>query len=107
MSDEEQIEENIRKYIKGHSTTIKAYTQEYVDKKDKEIEILKSRLEEYQELQEIIDKAIEYINEYAWQEDIIGYMWTTTGNPVKDRYMRLEWDNCNELLEILKGEDKK
>lgn len=61
---------------------------------------------EYQELQKRIDNAIEYINEYAWQEDIIGDMWTTTGEPVKDRYMRLEWDNCNELLEILKGEDK-
>ena len=31
MSEEEIIEENIRRYIKEHSTTIKAYTQKYVD----------------------------------------------------------------------------
>lgn len=47
MSEEEIIEENIRRYIKEHSTTIKAYTQKYVDdlqnqlqQKDKEIEKL-------------------------------------------------------------------
>ena len=51
---------------------------------------------------EVIDKAIEYINKYAWQEDIIGGIYTTTGKPVIDRYMQLEWDNCNELLDILK-----
>lgn len=54
------------------------------------------------ELEEVIDKAIEYINKYAWQEDIIGGIYTTTGKPVIDRYMQLEWDNCNELLDILK-----
>lgn len=51
---------------------------------------------------EVIDKAIEYINKYAWQEDIIGDIYTTTGKPAIDRYMQLEWDNCNELLDILK-----
>lgn len=51
---------------------------------------------------EVIDKAIEYINKYAWQEDIIGGIYTTNGKPATDRYMKLEWDNCNELLDILK-----
>lgn len=51
---------------------------------------------------EVIKKAIEYINKYAWQEDIIGGIYTTTGKPAIDRYMQLEWDNCNELLDILK-----
>lgn len=51
---------------------------------------------------EAIDKAIEYINKYAWQEDIIGGIYTTNGKPATDRYMKLEWDNCNELLDILK-----
>ena len=51
---------------------------------------------EIERLNNIINKAIEYLKENAWQEDIIGDMWTTTGEPVKDRYMRLEWDNCNE-----------
>ena len=54
------------------------------------------------DLEERIDKAIEYINKYAWQEDIIGGIYTTTGKPAIDRYMQLEWDNCNELLDILK-----
>lgn len=60
---------------------------------------LKKQLEEYKE---VIDKAIEYINKYAWQEDIIGGIYTTNGKPATDRYMKLEWDNCNELLDILK-----
>lgn len=54
------------------------------------------------DLEKIIDEAIEYINKYAWQEDIIGGIYTTTGKPAIDRYMQLEWDNCNELLDILK-----
>lgn len=58
--------------------------------------------EKIQKKQAIIDKAIEYINKYAWQEDIIGGIYTTTGKPAIDRYMQLEWDNCNELLDILK-----
>lgn len=59
-------------------------------------------LEQVKKYKEVIDKAIEYINKYAWQEDIIGGIYTTTGKPVIDRYMQLEWDNCNELLDILK-----
>ena len=59
-------------------------------------------LEQCKKQKEVIDKAIEYINKYAWQEDIIGGIYTTTGKPVIDRYMQLEWDNCNELLDILK-----
>ena len=58
---------------------------------------------ENQKYKEVIDKAIEYINEYAWQEDIIGDMFTVTGKPMIDKYMQLDWDNCNELLDILKG----
>lgn len=59
--------------------------------------------DENQKYKEVIDKAIEYINEYAWQEDIIGDMFTVTGKPMIDKYMQLDWDNCNELLDILKG----
>lgn len=58
--------------------------------------------DENQKYKEVIDKAIEYINEYAWQEDIIGDMFTVTGKPMIDKYMQLDWDNCNELLDILK-----
>lgn len=58
--------------------------------------------QENKKYKEAIDKAIEYINKYAWQEDIIGGIYTTTGKPAIDRYMKLEWDNCNELLDILK-----
>ena len=58
--------------------------------------------QENQKYKEVIDKAIEYINKYAWQEDIIGGIYTTNGKPATDRYMKLEWDNCNELLDILK-----
>lgn len=54
-----------------------------------------------QQKENIIKEVREYINEYAWQEDIINGIWTTTGEPMKDRYMQLDWDNCNELLEIL------
>lgn len=59
--------------------------------------------DENSKYKEVIDKAIEYINEYAWQEDIIGDMFTVTGKPMIDKYMQLDWDNCNELLDILKG----
>ena len=58
--------------------------------------------EENKKYKEVIDKAIDYLNKYAWQEDIIGGIYTTTGKPAIDRYMQLEWDNCNELLDILK-----
>ena len=58
-------------------------------------------MKENKKYKEVIDKAIEYINKYAWQEDIISDIYTTTGKPAIDRYMQLEWDNCNELLEIL------
>ena len=58
--------------------------------------------DENSKYKEVIDKAIEYINEYAWQEDIIGDMYTTTGKSIVDKYMQLEWDNCKELLDILK-----
>ena len=57
---------------------------------------------ENKKYKEVIDKAIDYLNKYAWQEDIIGGIYTTTGKPAIDRYMQLEWDNCNELLDILK-----
>lgn len=58
--------------------------------------------QENKKYKEVIDRAIDYINKYAWQEDIIGGIYTTTGKPATDRYMKLEWDNCNELLDILK-----
>lgn len=54
-----------------------------------------------QKYKEVIDKAIEYINEYARKEDIIGDMYTVTGKLMVDKYMQLEWDNCKELLDIL------
>ena len=56
---------------------------------------------EAHQYKEVIDKAIEYINEYAWKEDIIGDIYTVTGKPMVDKYMQLEWDNCKELLGIL------
>ena len=88
----------------------------YIDNLEQENEKLKAELQLYQgalkreheaihkvnDLEKVIDEAIEYINKYAWQEDIIGGIYTTTGKPVIDRYMQLEWDNCNELLDILK-----
>lgn len=91
------------------------YFEKYCDLKQ-ENEKLKAELQLYQgalkreneaihrvnDLEEVIKKAIEYINKYAWQEDIIGGIYTTTGKPAIDRYMQLEWDNCNELLDILK-----
>lgn len=64
----------------------------------KDIECL---LNEVQKQKEVIDKAVEYINEYAWKEDIIGDIYTVTGKPMVDKYMQLEWDNCKELLGIL------
>ena len=74
--------------------------------KDIQIEVYEQLIEKLQQenkkYKEVIDKAIEYINKYAWQEDIIGGIYTTTGKPAIDRYMQLEWDNCNELLDILK-----
>ena len=56
---------------------------------------------EARQYKEVIDKAIEYINEYAWKEDIIDDIYTVTGKPMVDKYMQLEWDNCKELLGIL------
>ena len=70
----------------------------YLDIRDKK---LVEFMEENKRLHSIIKEVREYINEYAWQEDIINGIWTTTGEPMKDRYMQLDWDNCNELLEIL------
>ncbi len=67
---------------------------------------IKELQQENQKYKEVIYKAIEYINKYAWQEDIIGGIYTTTGKPAIDRYMKLEWDNCNELLDILKEVSK-
>ena len=58
-------------------------------------------VEKMEKQREVIDKAIEYINEYAWKEDIIGDIYTVTGKPMVDKYMQLEWDNCKELLGIL------
>lgn len=80
-----------------------------LDEYETRCNVTKEIIEEIEQLQqqcrkqkEVIDKAIEYINKYAWQEDIIGDIYTTTGKPAIDRYMQLEWDNCNELLDILK-----
>ena len=56
---------------------------------------------ELQEVYEVIKEVREYIDEYAWQEDVIGDIYTVSGVPAKYRYMELDWDNCNELLEIL------
>ena len=71
-------------------------------------ELIGEMHEEYNELKQqrdlyksVIEEVREYINKYAWQEDIIGGIYTCDGKPATDRYMRLEWDYCNELLEIL------
>ena len=80
------------------------FMQKYIHDKDLAVaqRLIKNLREENKQLREVIDKAIEYINEYAWQEDIIGDMYTTTGKSIVDKYMQLEWDNCKELLDILK-----
>ena len=73
------------------------YFEKYCDLKQ-ENEKLKAELQLYQgalkreneaihrvnDLEEVIKKAIEYINKYAWQEDIIGGIYTTTGKPAID-----------------------
>ena len=75
MSDEEQIEENIRKYIKEHSTTIKAYTQEYVDKKDKEIERLNNIINELEKhLEKIIIDGGTRGSMTFWYRQIYDYL---------------------------------
>lgn len=74
----------------------------YIKELQKQDEYIKQLQQQNTKYKEVIDKAIEYINKYAWQEDIIGGIYTTTGKPAIDRYMKLEWDNCNELLDILK-----
>ena len=90
-------EDYFKYYIQG--------TDHYLIPKDVFKELFNEMInwkEESKKQKEVIDKAIEYINKYAWQEDIIGGIYTTTGKPAIDRYMQLEWDNCNELLDILK-----
>lgn len=120
---EEEIEENIRRYIKEHSTTIKAYTQEYVDKKDKVINNLLKRISdlefEVERLDKVvkvkdegfkastedlceestkIDKAIEYINSAIENDDI---------EELKSaRHLLLYNEDLDNLLDILKGVDK-
>lgn len=81
------------------------YIKRLLDELDSADNYIKKLYFENQKQKEVIDKAIEYINKYGWQEDIIGGIYTTTGKPVIDRYMRLEWDNCNELLQILEKGD--
>lgn len=90
-----QIERDL---LKEENEKLKAELQLYQGALSREHEAI----HRVNDLEERIDKAIEYINKYGWQEDIIGGIYTTTGKPVIDRYMRLEWDNCNELLDILK-----
>ena len=86
-------------YVHKDSRTLEEKPQVFTRRIDPTIEELK---QENQKYKEVIDRAREYINKYAWQEDIIGGIYTTTGKPAIDRYMQLEWDNCNELLDILK-----
>ena len=115
--ENKQLKEEIEEYknpIKYFKYANKNVTEENKQLKDRDLiiaaELTKLQDEnirlkkESQKQKEVIDKAIEYINKYAWQEDIIGGIYTTNGKPATDRYMRLEWDNCNELLEILKGD---
>lgn len=75
--------------------------QNIIDCYEKDIEYIKQLEAKVNQLETNIDEAIEYINKYAWQEDIIGDMYTTTGKPIVDRYMQLDWDSCNELLSLL------
>ena len=80
MSEEEIIEENIRRYIKEHSTTIKAYTQKYVDD-------LQNQLQQKENI-------IKEVREYILKED----EWVKNSN-----YKLLKTD---KLLEILDKENK-
>lgn len=77
----------------------------YCQKSIEKVQNLDKLEQENQKYKKRCQLAIEYINKYAWQEDIIGGIYTTNGKPATDRYMKLEWDNCNELLDILKGSD--
>jgi len=72
MSEEEIIEENIRRYIKEHSRTIKAYTQEYVDK-------LQTQL---QQKKNIIKEVREYLDKYSRYCSNKEYF--STRNPITD-----------------------
>lgn len=56
MSEEEIIEENIKRYIKKHSRTIKAYTQEYVDKLQSQLQQKESIIKEIKEYNKKIIK---------------------------------------------------
>ena len=86
------------------SKTQEEQLTEFIEKTGIKFHVLENDndLKKYEKYKEVIDRAREYINKYAWQEDIIGGIYTTTGKPAIDRYMQLEWDNCNELLDILK-----
>ena len=88
--------------IQGYVEMIEEENQELKEINEEHKKLNGELREENQKYKEVIDKAIEYINKYAWQEDIIGGIYTTTGKPAIDRYMQLEWDSCNELLDILK-----
>lgn len=91
-----KIEDYSKYYIQG--------SDHYLIPKDNFKELFNEMVnwkENAQKYKEVIDKAKEYINVYAWKEDIIGDMYTVTGKPMVDKYMQLEWDNCKELLDIL------
>ena len=87
MSEEEIIEENIRRYIKEHSTTIKAYTQKYVDD-------LQNKL---QQKENIIKEVREYIEEHKQK----GYR-----EPMSNDYTFWNELNDNEIKQILEILDK-
>lgn len=88
-------------YFRLDGGSNKLYTQEYVDEKDEEIKRLK---EEYvmlqnasdeveEELQQRIDKAIEYI---TTEQLYTNYQWG------KSQYVKI----LKDLLDIIKGVDK-
>ena len=83
MSEEEIIEENIRRYIKEHSTTIKAYTQKYVDDLQKQLQQKENIIKE---VREYIEQLLEYKKE--------------------DYYKGVSLDYVERILDILKGDLK-
>lgn len=86
---DEIIEENIRRYIKEHSTTIKAYTQEYVDELQNQLqqkENIIKEVREYIEIKMSVRKNCENIYSYDIRNK---------------EYIK----QCDELLEILDKEN--
>lgn len=90
-------------YFRTDGGSTKLYTQEYVDKQEKEIERLKKELGIEQDISEgmleTIDKAIEYIED-KWEMELKDSM-----EDFLDHDERIERKRLLHVLEILKKEE--